>query len=375
MKSQSLADTREQRVSIARIMLIAAFSAAVGGVIAILMVFLMLWLCNRSWVVDEADSHGISETQSSRLGGIAVFFGAIAFFAFSKSAAGGFGVLQEMLLSPSDYFGGYSHFVFLIALVGLWDDLVKRFSPIVRLVLVLAISSVALATDAVLILPKAYEWLPFGLNNTLFLMAAGTLIVTGFVNAGNMADGANGLLAIVGVSFFIILMLSSSAQFAAFFILALLVFLVFNVSTGRIFLGDFGAYGLSATIAFGSLELYSSGMISIWFLGSLLAYPCIEMVRVIVVRSLQGSSPFQASNDHLHNYLYEALRKRGWNPIVANSSAGCFLGAISAGLPVSILFAGVTEAGNTHFWGWYFLMYIVMHLGFVIKMKRALHAR
>ena len=65
--------------------------------------------------------------------------------------------------------------------------------------------------------------------------------------------------------------------------MSLLIFLVFNVVTGKIFLGDFGAYGLSAMIAFGSLELYSVGTVSSWFLGSLLAYPCIEMVRVIIV--------------------------------------------------------------------------------------------
>ena len=84
-------------------------------------------------------------------------------------------------------------------------------------------------------------------------------------------------------------------------------------------MGDFGAYGLSAMLAFGSLKLYASGSVSLWFLGSLLAYPCIEMVRVIVVRVARGVSPFQSSNDHLHNYLYELLRK--WVGIVLSLTA------------------------------------------------------
>ena len=150
----------------------------------------------------------------------------------------------------------YMIYVFLIALVGLWDDFVTRFQPTSRLVLVLAISIFAFLSDAVPMTESAYGWLPLGLNNAFALMLAGALVVTGFVNAGNMADGANGLLCIIGVSFLSVFMSYDSTSFASMFILALLIFLIFNVATGRIFLGDFGAYGLSAVIAFSSLELY-----------------------------------------------------------------------------------------------------------------------
>jgi hypothetical protein len=46
-----------------------------GGAVALTMVALMLGVCQRSWVVDDAESHGISELQSSLPGGVAVFFG------------------------------------------------------------------------------------------------------------------------------------------------------------------------------------------------------------------------------------------------------------------------------------------------------------
>ena len=46
-----------------------------GGTVALTIDALMLWVCQRSWVVDDAESHGISELQSSRPGGVAVFFG------------------------------------------------------------------------------------------------------------------------------------------------------------------------------------------------------------------------------------------------------------------------------------------------------------
>ena len=118
--------------------------------------------------------------------------------------------------------------------------------------------------------------------------------------------------------------------------------------------------------------MYAGWFVSVWFLGSLLAYPCIEMLRVIVVRAFQGDSPFQASNDHLHNYLYELLRKRGWNRIVANSTTGCFFGAVSALLPASLVLSGVFDLGDTTIWGCYFATYLTLHLAMVAQLERLL---
>jgi UDP-N-acetylmuramyl pentapeptide phosphotransferase/UDP-N-acetylglucosamine-1-phosphate transferase len=372
MRSKALQALGEQEVSWFRLALIACVAGLLGGAVALGMVLLMLWLCQRSWVVDDAASHGISEVQSSRLGGVAVFLGAIAFFVVTEWTADSSKVSLSTVISSGDKLPSYMSYVFLIALVGLWDDFVTRFQPTSRLALVLAISMFAFLSDAVPMTVRAYDWLPLGLNNAFVLATAGTLVVTGFVNAGNMADGANGLLGIVGVSFFSVLLTNDSASFAAMFIMALLIFMTFNVVTGRIFLGDFGAYGLSAMLAFGSLKLYASGNVSLWFLASLLAYPCIEMVRVIVARAARGASPFQSANDHLHNYLYELLRKWGWNRILANSTTGCFLGAVSALLPASLVLSGVFDLGNTIIWGCYFAMYVMLHLSFAAQLERAI---
>ena len=99
------------------------------------------------------------------------------------------------------------------------------------------------------------------------------------------------------------------------------------------------------------------------------------MARVIVVRAARGASPFQASNDHLHNYLYRVLRTWGWNRIVANSTAGCFLGSVSALLPASLVLLGVFDLGNTIIWACYFAMYVVLHLSFVAQLERALNEK
>jgi UDP-N-acetylmuramyl pentapeptide phosphotransferase/UDP-N-acetylglucosamine-1-phosphate transferase len=375
MRSKALQAHDEQGLSWFRLALIAIVAGLLGGAVALVMVALMVWLCQRSWVVDDASSHGISEVQTSRLGGVAVFLGAIAFSVVTGWTAGGSKELLSTVISSGDKLPGYMSFVFLIALVGLWDDFVARFQPILRLGLVLAISMFAFLSDAVPMTASAYEWLPLGLNNAFVLVMAGTLVVTGFVNAGNMADGANGLFGTIALSFLSVCMTFDSASFAPIFIMSLLIFLTFNVATGRIFLGDFGAYGLSGMIAFCALEIYASGNVSLWFLGSLLAYPCIEMVRVIVVRALNGVSPFQSSDDHLHNYLYELLRKWGWNRTVANSTTGCLLGTVSAALPASLWLLGMFDLGSTTFWAYYFVMYLMLHLFFFAQLERALNEK
>ena len=372
MTSERLDSRRDTVTSWGALSVVAAISAVLGGVVALVMVALMQWLCRRSWVVDDARSHGISEVDSSRLGGVAVFLGAIAFVSAAEWAASESSAKLGVLHWTTDALPSYFSYVFLISLVGLWDDFVSRVQPIIRLTMVLAVSVGALISGAVPMTMSAYSWLPFGLNDSYVLFVAGVLVVTGFVNAGNMADGANGLLAIIGIAFLSVLMRYDPASFASLFIMALLIFVIFNAITGQIFLGDFGAYGLSALIAFGSLELYARGMVSVWFLGSVLAYPCVEMARIIVVRRVRGSPAFQSSNDHLHNYLYELLRESGWRRNVANSSTGFLLGMLSSMMPASAVLFGWVEASSTSFWGTYFLLYLVLHIGIAIQLEGAI---
>ena len=374
MTAEFSKDSRPSLMSWGSLGLVATMSAVMGGAVGLMMVAMMFWLCGRSWIVDHAESHGISESQSSRLGGVAVFSGAFAFFVAAEWTRGNsFASLWPSSISgqniPSFIWGAL-----LIALVGLWDDFVTRFSPIVRLFLVLIISSVTLLSAPNLMPATAYEWLPYELNSSVLLMIAGTLVVTGFVNAGNMADGANGLLASIALSFFCVSMWHSPSELSSFLIMALLIFTVFNVATGRIFLGDFGSYGLSAVIAFGSLQLYASGDFSSWFFACLLAYPCFEMVRVVLSRVAQGNSPLQAGDDHLHNYAYMLLRDLGWHRLFANSVTGCSVGLVSAFVPSSLVLVGKVSIGDTSFWQGYFLAYMIVHLMIAQFLRRVTNA-
>lgn len=345
---------------------------ALGGVVGLLMGLVMAWLARASWAIDDADSHGISEGQSSRLGGVAVALGAAAFFVTLQ----GMGSNYASALAPIPDFTipDYALAVLLIGLVGLWDDLAAHLTAGVRLVLVLSISCWVVVTSPELMPVSAYAWLPETLQQPFWLVGAGALVVAGFVNAGNMADGANGLLASITLTFFCVACWHNPDGGRWSVILALSVFLLVNVATGRIFLGDFGSHAVSSAVALSGLELYATGDVSLWFLGSILAYPCFELVRVTISRLLKRQSPMLAGDDHLHNQFFKAIRRKVKHQLVGNSLTGCTIGLFSAALPAALGVTGVLAIDNSAGWLVYFLFYVVCHLA-VYRKLREINAR
>ncbi len=79
----------EPAPSIAKLPLVGAVALAIvsglfGGVVGLLMVGVMWWISSNPWVRDDPDSHGISEQDSSRLGGFIIAVGFIVFALLSS---------------------------------------------------------------------------------------------------------------------------------------------------------------------------------------------------------------------------------------------------------------------------------------------------
>lgn len=351
-----------------------ALAALAGGAVGVVMVGVMFWLSGSAWVVDDADSHGISEQHSSRLGGVAVFFGAVAFFIAFNWVKNTSTLVSVSQLFQDAFQAPHLLCALGIALVGLWDDLANKFSPISRLFSVLILAWCGLMVEPSLLPASAYEWLPGALEQSFVLGLAAALLIAGFVNAGNMADGANGLLALVVLAYLLLAHQYGSSDYQMAVIMSLIIFLFFNVATGRIFLGDFGAYGLSAMVGFGSLGLYADGEVSLWLLGCVLAYPCVEMLRVIVARLMRASSPLQSANDHVHNFLYRVLCMRGWQRTWANSLTGCLIGLLSAMVPSLLAVSGAIDPSVSVYWLSYFAAYVMVHLGAARYLQRLVDA-
>jgi len=341
--------TERDLVKLSVMMLLAVIFFGLSGLM--IMIFLQ-WITRQSYAQDAVDKHGISRVSASRLGGAAIF-------------ASWLGLLVAGYFS--DYFGDASGgpagpywvdwlAVGCCALLGLVEDLHNNYlSPRFRLYAEFGIFAVTIAVWPLLI--PVDLGIP-GLDALMGLPLVGWLLTVifcvGFVNSINMADGANGLMAGVMTIAFSLFYVSTGEFVYAAMMTACAVFTIFNVISGRLFLGDAGAYGLGASLAISGLYLFYENVFSAAFLACLFAYPCIDFIMTLARRYRAGRSIFLPDNDHLHNRIHYHFQR--WLPskTLANSMTGGLVVASSSGL---------TAAGyiyqwwpvTSDLWAWLFL--------------------
>ena len=308
---------------------------AIGGILGLITFVLLIWASTAPVIRDAESKHGIGVSEPSRLGGLVILVSLSLYLSISP-------LLSETLavgLQQDSLFGGQSY-VFLalmIGLVGFADDLREGISPGFRLLLLLAICFFGFYLNP--------DWMPkrifpfaLGFSPDIWIMVLlSSLVLIGFTNAGNMVDGANGLLGSITVGFFVIAYAITADYFYLAITLAVMSFVVINITSSRIILGDLGAFGCSSMIALTSFQLYQDELVSLWMLACLLAYPCFEIVRVVWARAFNGMSPFSAGNDHLHNFLHTELVNRGIETKLANTITGLIFG-VSFPLLVWVIF-------------------------------------
>ncbi|MEQ8247540.1 MAG: MraY family glycosyltransferase [Alphaproteobacteria bacterium] len=137
--------------------------------------------------------------------------------------------------------------------------------------------------------------------------AFSVLCLVGLQNAANMADGKNGLVIGMSLIWILLLFAYTPAHMDPLLIvlaIGLVVALTFNLA-GKVFLGDAGTYGLSVTI--GMIALYSYNVDFVGFPADAVALmflvPVVDTLRLIVLRTFRGRSPFSPDRDHLHHVL------------------------------------------------------------------------
>jgi len=320
----------------------------------------MFFVSSKNFFLDAADKHGISERTSSRLGGPFVLLGALLFGCVQFLA-------QENSAFAIQYYfpentPGYLVVALLCGAVGLWEDYAQRLSPKFRLLILFLIVSLYFflissnfPTD---IFPTpTLQWL----NHPLVVGVGMTICVVGFINAGNMADGANGLLSTIAIAVFLVGYLETGSGVLIALMVSTIVFSLFNVVTGSMFLGDSGAYFLSALMALLCADLYMQGNSSVWFYACLLSYPCVELIRILYVRWKLGGSLLAADNNHLHNILFEKLKIFGFSPLLGNTCTGLSLATFSIFIPLTAYLLDLLPL-SSQVWLWIFCSYCVAHV-------------
>ena len=320
--------TGKDLVKLSVMLLLATIFFGLTGLV--IMLFLQ-WITRQRYAQESVDKHGISQLSASRMGGVAIIVTTLALLAYGVYS-GAFELWQGPL--------GVEGFVWLAVIacmgLGLVEDLNNDYlSARFRLCALMVIFSLLLAFRPIVIPLGLGVW---ALDILLAIPFIGWLLTVifcvGFINAVNMADGANGLMpGILTISFGLFYTETGSLAFAAL-MTSCGLFTIFNVISGRLFLGDTGSYGFGSAILLSSLILFRQGIFSAPFLAVLLAYPCIDFLMALVRRSWQGRSLFLPDNDHLHNKIHFHFQKRFRSATVANSLTGGMIVAPSAGVAV-----------------------------------------
>lgn len=204
----------------------------------------------------------------------------------------------------------------LMLFIGVADDRIG-ISPARRLALFTLVIFAVFAAAPIYILHSLWFALfDTGLSIPLGFIAVPmtALVILGFINAVNMADGINGQLlgSIVIWCGFIVYFLGpvTGMPFIALACSAAVTF-VFNLR-GRLFSGSSGAYASALFVALGAIFAYHKAggvmpadMILCWFW-----LPVIDCLRLMVSRAIQGRSPFSSDRDHIHHILLRQMSPR-----------------------------------------------------------------
>ena len=329
----------------------------IGGVAGLFSMLLCFYVLSFGGV-DSASKHGISQVSATRVGGLAVVSYMLMHLGYQFQLGVYLPVADEsfIMLTCLAFFA-----------LGIFEDLQGNLSARTRFVAMLLVATVSLTLSPSSVLqPVGIVWVDVILQASALVALLFTAVCIAFIpNAFNTADGANGLIA--GTSVFALAGLATVASPALgpFLLAALvgcLVFLVFNLVSGRFFLGDGGAYFLGALCGLGLIRISNSVDVSVWWLLALVFYPIADLIWSIGRRLLLGRSPFEPDNQHLHNLLFAWFDSRSMSSAAANSLTGVSIALLFSGLPVFIIWSGAWAVTDTVWLVWVFLQWCVYGL-------------
>jgi UDP-N-acetylmuramyl pentapeptide phosphotransferase/UDP-N-acetylglucosamine-1-phosphate transferase len=298
---------------------------------------------------DSSGKHGISEVDATRLGGVAI----VAYMLMHL----GYQTYVGLLLPPLNE-AVIIATCFIYFLIGVYEDLSGLLSARIRfaLMLFLGLFTMYLAPDVVLS-PVGIAWVDFIVGVSPLSAILFTALCVAFIpNAFNTADGANGLVAGTSALAFLALISVAPPNLVPFLLAAVvgcLVFLVFNLISGRFFLGDGGAYFLGALAGLSLVVVSNNTDVSVWWLLSLVFYPIADLIWSMGRRLRQGLSPLNPDNQHFHNLLFAYLSTGNTSPMRANNYTGLLVVAIFSGAPFLITILQILPSEDD---GWFFLI-------------------
>ena len=273
--------------------------------------FAIIWVIvnlsmNRGLFYNEADLEGIQKFHVdpvSRIGGLPIFIAwSVAVFLSGDQ----FDLIFKIWLSSLPVF-----------VVGLYEDLSARVSPLIRLLSAFLSIVIAFFWLDIGISSLGFEWVDYVLTDYVIISFLFTLLVVGgAVNSLNIIDGFNGILG--GYSILSFLAIAYVAytlgddlilQLSLISTISVFGFFIFNFPFGKIFMGDGGAYFLGFILAIVSLMLVDRHEeLSNWFVLLIFIYPMYELLYSVYRRKIiHKTDATQPDANHLHSLVYRKL--------------------------------------------------------------------
>ena len=250
----------------------------------------------------------IHNKKISCIGGVLIFMNITILFVFD--------IFFSKELISKNYFEVeiFSFIYFYISLImifmmGLYDDK-YGLKPNMKILILFSIILILLVLDKNLRLSYlrfSFNQEVYGIQN--FSIFFTMLCILVFINAFNMYDGSNlqaSSISIVIFSYLLthLLILQSYIDYFLLTIIISLIFFSFLNFKNRLFLGDNGSLVLSFVICYIFIKLYNKEIVFyVEQVCLLLLLPVIDLLRLFIIRLLNGKNPFKPDNNHLHHML------------------------------------------------------------------------
>ena len=246
-------------------------------------------------------------------------FGGVAFFITLILVLS---LIQSMRLS---YVG--NHLIAAITvlfMVGLKDDLVVSTARVKLFGQITATCFIIFSPELHLSSLEGF-WSIYEIPEAVGLFLKAVLVIA-LINAYNLIDGIDGLASMVGIvisACFALVFYSTNQPFYALVSISLTgilsAFLRFNFSRGqrKIFMGDSGSLVIGLVLAFLGIRILVMEPFlplmreghepanRLLFLACVLFIPIFDTLRVIIIRKLNGISPFSPDRNHCHHVLLD----------------------------------------------------------------------
>ena len=303
-----------------------------------------------------------------------------AFHNEAISRSGGIAALLSLLIFLSIYYLLFSKILYQyffictsLFLVGYLDDIKKRVSSNIRLILMIVFLIIFINIFSIEIKNVDLIFLSNWLDNKIFSSIFVLLCFLFIVNGANLIDGFNGLLAINSLIINSVLLYvnidNNIFEFSLFItaqIIIILCFLLFNFPKAKIFLGDSGSYLFGSLIALNIIFTNNlDPSISAFFFCVLLFYLFFEVFFSFFRKLIQKKSPLLPDQNHLHMLIYKYLEKN--NPSENNN----YLTSLYLNIVYLILVSpGIYFMHNPLFSKCWFFVLLVFYIVFYMRLYK-----